>query len=206
MELFLTSQAHRVLPQIAKELAGQPSAYRVAFVPTAADPYQDAYWMREDRDALVGLGFVVFDVDIAGKSYRELQKQLKDAHILFVAGGNTCYLLEKAQESGFDRLVKELVQRGVIYVGSSAGSVIAAPDIEPCKFFDEREKANLTSTEAFGLVDFLLVPHWGNKEVQRLNEQAMEEYKDWQYKLVRLTDTQYVHIKDGIQRTVDIGK
>ena len=53
------------------------------------------------------------DVEWANQFNNELAKE--DIDVIFIAGGNTFYLLEKVVESGFFELVKELVGKGVIY-------------------------------------------------------------------------------------------
>jgi len=48
---------------------------------------------------------------------------------LYVTGGNTAYLLRRMKETGFDGIVKKMVNANKVYVGVSAGSLIAAPNI-----------------------------------------------------------------------------
>ncbi len=206
MEIFLTSQASKVLSDICNNLRKRPQEYPVAFVTTASNPYEDAWWMREDREKLVELGFRVSDVDIAGKTLDQLEKEFADVNIIFVAGGNTFYLLEKTKESGFDKLIKEMSKKDIIYIGSSAGSVILAPDIEPSKYFDEREGTNLENTEGLGLIDFVPLPHYGNEKSKELNDKVLAEYGGWKYKIVPMTDTQYRYVKENDIRLYDVSK
>jgi len=123
-KLFLASVVANTIEKFIEILLKSPDKLKVAFIPTAADPYKDKWFIEEDRNKLKEKGFNVKDVDIKGKTEQELLQELKDTDIIFVAGGNTFYLLEKARESGFERIEKEFVEKGVIYVGSSAGATL----------------------------------------------------------------------------------
>lgn len=168
----------------------------VGFVATAADPYEDKWFVEEDRKALEKAGFRLRDISLKGKTREQLSKELEGVGIIFVAGGNTFYLLEKARESGFDRVVKELVSRGVVYAGSSAGSIIAGPSIEPVKYIDEPSLASLKSFRGFGLVDFVVLPHFGRDKYKKQYEAVMKEFSGSGHKLVPLNDGQAVIVKD----------
>ena len=63
-------------------------------------------------------GFTVTDVDIKLYSKKDLENTLSNKDIIFVAGGTTTYLLQQAVKSGFDRIVKKLINNGIIYIGS----------------------------------------------------------------------------------------
>lgn len=195
MKLFLTSDASKTLEKIVPLLPKSPQGTKVAFIPTAADPYPAAPWMQNDRNKLKELGFTVFDFDLKNKSEAETRETLTNADIVFVAGGNTFYLLEKANRSGFTNVIKDLVNKGTIYIGSSAGSVITGPDIEPVKVFDDPKAAQLNSTDGFHFIDFVILPHYGEKKRLNTHKAVVNEYKDT-YKLQLLTDEQFVLVED----------
>jgi len=195
-KLFLASIVSNTIEKLIEILPGSSDKLAVAFIPTAADPYEDKWFIDEDRDKLKEKGFNVKDVDIKGKTEQELLEELKDVDIIFVAGGNTFYLLEKSRESGFDKIVKELIQKGVIYVGSSAGATLAGPDIEPIKTLDDPSKApSLKSFNGLNLVDFIILPHFEEKNRKEYGE-IIRENSEKGYKLIILTDNQAVVVED----------
>lgn len=202
MKLFLTSAAANVLDKIVPMLEKKPSDLKVLFIPTAGDLYRDrAPWLWTDRNKLVALGFKVKDFDIRDKSEGDIRKTLSQSDIIFVAGGNTFYLLQKAIESGFYKIIKEFISSDKIYIGSSAGSCIAGPDLAPIAPVDDPEKAKLDSTEAFGLVDFVVLPHHGNEKYDEIHERIIKEFKD-KYKIVTLTDDQMI-VVSGRNYTIE---
>ena len=195
MKLFLTSVAANVLEKLVPLLPKSPKELSVLFVPTAADPYENREWMEDDRNKLLELGFNVFDFDLKDKSEGEVKKALSKTDIVFVAGGNTFYLLEKVKLSGFDNAIKDSSNQRQIYIGSSAGSVILGPNIEPMKYLDDSTKAlSLSDYSGLNLIDYIVLPHFDNKKYKEAYEKLTREYRNI-YKLKPLNDDQFIAIE-----------
>ena len=194
MKIFLTSQASEVMGKIVKMLPKPPKDTKLAFIPTAGDPYGDNKpWMDADRAMLLKLGFVVEDFDLKNKSEAETREKLSDFDVIFVAGGNTFYLLAEAKKSGFDKVARELVQKGKIYIGSSAGSYIVCPTIEAAGW--KKAGKNIVSLEdlsALNLVDFIVTCHYSKEYKEAVDEGA----KVSKYPVITLRDDQFI-LADG---------
>lgn len=200
MFLYLTSSANKTLHKLLPYLPKSPKDMKVAFIPTAGDLYDEKPWIEEDKKKLIDLGFIVEEMDIKNKTQDQIKQQLSDTDIIFVAGGNTSYLLEKAQQSGFLNIVKDLVLKGTIYIGSSAGSLLAGPNIEVDKIYDDGEFGKeLKSYEGLGLVDFVILPHADSPIYASYLEKIFKEYGNT-YSLKKLNDNQAFLVKDtGVQ-------
>ena len=133
-ELFLTSSVHAVAHDIAKKV-DLHKADKLVFIDTAAEVEEgDKTWLRNDRRALVNAGFAVSDYTITDKSKNQLKIDISRFDYIYLSGGNTSYLLQQSQKSGFISLIKELVQdKGRVYIGTSAGSIIAGPSDISCR-------------------------------------------------------------------------
>lgn len=206
MELFLTSSVHAVAHDIAKKV-DLSRADKLVFIDTAAEPKgerEDLEWLRNDRQALVDAGFVVSDYTITDKSRSRLEIDLDAFDYIYLSGGNTAYLLQQSQKSGFITLIRELVQdKGKIYIGTSAGSIIAGPRL-PDYFVDGDMK--LENRNCYGLVTFTLLPHWGSEGFKEkyLGERMKVMYKEDQVPLLLLTDNQYVHVQGDQMEIIDV--
>ncbi|MGZ5492788.1 MAG: dipeptidase PepE [Thermoanaerobaculia bacterium] len=95
------------------------SAQRVAFVPFAIFD-RDAYTAKV-RHRLGDMGYEVQQV----KSAKDL-----GADAIFVGGGNTFRLLNRLYQLDLLDAIRRRVKSGTLYMGSSAGSVIASPTIK----------------------------------------------------------------------------
>ena len=120
---------------------------------------------------------------------------LEDKDAVYVEGGNTFYLLKAVRESGFDQVIKKLIERGVAYVGSSAGSYIACPTIEMStwkKPGEEKNNFGVTDLTAMNLVPFLLKAHCTPEKMEFLKEKIAKA----QYPVKILSDGQAILVKD----------
>ncbi len=170
-----------------------------AFIYTAAEAEEETEWLKKDRQGLANAGVEIFDYTISGKTLNQIKKDLEKAQVIHVNGGNTTYLLKKAQESGFISWIKEAVKAGKIYIGSSAGSIIAGP-ILPEYLYKENQHIKLKNFKGFGLVNFTVVPHWGSKEFKTTYfrngcQRLRLAYNQNFYPYILLSDLQYVYVE-----------
>ena len=204
---FLTSVASRVihlLPQLANIT---PSQTPVSFIPNAADNSSNPWWIKEDRDKLIQLGFPVQDTDLRQLTGPALLNRLSLSKLIFVAGGNTFYLLQKFHDSGLFENISTLLDRGIIYIGSSAGSVLAGPDISPARTQDDPSQApNLKSYSGLNLVNFSVIPHFGTPEDKPEYMKTFADIYEMPYPFITLTNSQAVWVEDGKFQLFDTGK
>lgn len=199
-KLLLTSVGIGRLPKLSDKPLRE---LNLVYIPTAADPYDDKWFIEEDRKRLRRMEIKFQEVDVKNTNAKALRSKFSGAEATFVSGGNSFYLMEKSLESGFDKVIKELVNRGVIYIGASAGAAIAGPSLEPIQLLDEADKApNLKSFNAFGLVDFVILPHYGKEKYRPKYEQIMKDYGNKPYRLIKLTDQQAVIVKGDQYKVV----
>lgn len=195
MLLYLTSAASKTLDKFIPFLPKNPQETSVAFIPTAADVYQDKPWMEDDKSKLIELGFHISVIDIKNKNPQILEKELAGVDIIFVAGGNTLYLLEQIQKSNCQKLIRDKILNGVIYIGSSAGSLLAGPNIEFERVFadDNDYTADLDSYNGLGLVDFVILPHANKPKYLLFWQKIINQFKD-KYNFKTLKDSQAILI------------
>ena len=187
MEVYLCSQAWEITPHLSFD-----KKKTVAFIGTAGNVYQDPYWVKLDRIELEKKGLKITDVEIENHSLEELAEILRPMDIIFVAGGNTFYLLQKAKESGFDKVVQNLQNTDKIYIGSSAGSILACKDIEYISPMDEPEKVpDLKEHSAIGLFPKPLIVH-ADKEKYQPAIQEIKAAKN-SIEFLEICDNQALH-------------
>ena len=202
--LYLTSSFNTVAGKVGRDLVQDckfnPKNKRAVFIDTAAEPEEgDKQWLKDDRKSLENLGFQVSDFTLTDKNYSEVEQVLDKTDVIFVSGGNTFYLLEKIQLTGTAELFNKQVNIGKIYIGSSAGSVVAGPDIAPVKRYDAESKAQkLHGYNGLGLVDFVVLPHWGSVDFKKVYmDFRLKDNYNSKNKLILLADNQYVAVKEN---------
>lgn len=169
----------------------------LGFIPTAGDTYENPYFVEESRKRLKTHGLELVELNITNESRDQLMQKLDNIDGLYVAGGNTFYLLDQLMKKDLVSTVVAKVRGGLPYFGESAGAVLLAKSIEPAKPIDDPDDApDLKSYEGLGLIDFFPLPHVGKEKYKILFDKLIEDNKD-KIKIVQYTDEQAILTKDG---------
>ncbi len=124
---------------------------RLVFVPFAVFDRVRYGGVAVSRFEKVGLGVDVATADAAGC------RLIEAARAVFVGGGNTFRLLRILRECGMLERLTTRTREGMVYMGASAGSNIAAPTIRTTNDMPIVEPG---SFEALDLVPFQINPHY----------------------------------------------
>lgn len=189
-----------LLPYLTKPL----NENKICFITTASHPEANKDYLRMDIRALNKIGFEkIQEYDIKDKHEKILRKDLGGFDIIFVTGGNTFYLLKHIRESGFNKVIKELIDKGVVYMGASAGSYVVCPTIEvPTWKNHDNNAVGLENLTAINLVPFLLFAHF----TPEWKETVEKESKKTHYPIITLTNRQAVLCINGKYKIIGQGK
>jgi len=184
--LLLTSGG--MLPmqdEIIKLLQKPAYDITVAFITTAykrkveIDPYYISPSLQIMRD----IGFNVEEIDIEGKSDKQLMKILEMKDIIYVAGGNAFYLLDKMRKCNFRKVIKKLLKWGKVYIGSSAGTIVAGKTIQTANKFEtgiNKEDENFVHLKNFkglNLVPFDIFVHYLPEDAEIIKQKMPDPIK-----------------------------
>lgn len=189
----------QVKDAILRILPKPPRKMKLAHIVTAANVEGYKGYVDDDRRLMEQVGFQIADLDLVRKNRIELRALLEEKDIIYVQGGNTFYLLHHVRESGFDEVVKRLIDRGIIYIGVSAGSIIAGQTIETSVWRGvDRNVVGLTDLTGLGLVPFNIFVHYS----PQCKELILREQPKSKWPLRILTDDQALLIRDGNRELV----
>ncbi|QMV84808.1 Type 1 glutamine amidotransferase-like domain-containing protein [Corynebacterium hindlerae] len=193
MMLILTSFLHPRLPEFVSG--------KVAYIGDAARSYGDAPWVLTERNTLVEQGFDVIDLPAETTPLEDFERILSGVDAVYVAGGETCDLLYVLRSTGAFDVLKAKVEGGLTYIGTSAGSVVAGPSIEPIFPMDSPDKApELKDYTGLGLTQLCVVPHASGTVPAypvSLVAEIVAKYGE-KYPLQLLRDGQALVIEDGV--------
>ena len=175
-KVLLVSMTHNVT-DLVKEAEPELKSRTVTYIPTAAIAEEVEGMAEVETKMLEELGLTVDELEVSTASRETVRETLMKNDIIFVGGGNTFFLLQELKRSGADKIISQVVKKGKLYIGESAGAIAACPDIGYSAEMDVPEKApELTDYTGMGLVDFYVVPHLGHPEMGPGAEMVIEKY------------------------------
>ncbi len=190
--LFLCSYFAEVQPLFETFAEQHKLKKKILFIPTAGNVEEYRDYIDEGRDILADLQFEVDLLDIATAAEAVVREKISQTPCLYISGGNTFYLLQELKRKNLLPLIYERINQGMVYVGESAGAIIASNDISYSQIMDDKSLASdLTDYTALGLVDFSVLPHWGEYPFEEATKQTADIY-DQKINLIKLTNKQAV--------------
>jgi dipeptidase E len=167
---------------------------RVLFVPFALFD-RDAY-AAKTRTRFNAMGYELDSIHEAP----DKKQAVKDAAAIFIGGGNTFRLLKGLYDSEILSLIREQVEAGMPYVGSSAGSNVAAPTI---KTTNDMPIVEPRSFQALNLVSFQINPHYLDPDPDSKHKGESREERILQF--LEENDTAVVGLREGAMVRLDEG-
>ncbi|HXG59240.1 MAG TPA: dipeptidase PepE [Thermoanaerobaculia bacterium] len=164
---------------------------RVAFVPFALKD-RSAYTAKV-RERLGRMGFDVVQVESAA--------DLLDADAIFVGGGNTFRLLNLLYERNLIDEIRQRVRSGIPYIGSSAGTNVAAPTIRTT---NDMPIVQPPSFDAFGFVPFQINPHYLDPDPHSTHKGETREERIREF--LEENDTPVIGLREGTMLRVGGGR
>ena len=167
---------------------------RVLFVPFALHD-QDGYAARVRER----LGLMGYDVESIHQVW-DKQKAVSNAESIFIGGGNTFRLLKSLYEFDVLDLIRERADEGMLYMGSSAGSNVAAPTIRTTNDMPIVEPPSL---DALGLVSFQINPHYLDPDPNSKHMGETREERIVQF--LEENETPVVGLREGAMLRIENG-
>lgn len=222
MKLLLTSNGFTgpLIERAFLEMVGERTDLKVAIIPTASDPIEwvpekegskeyiaklipekkekNAEWLNNYKKEWVEKGYDVVIADLKGDP-EEIKEKLESVDVIDVTGGDVNWLLDWAKKSKLDTYLKDLLDKGVVYVGASAGSMLLQPDIG-LTWWGPEEKWKVVDHVGLGIVDFIVAPHQKEESLLKSEENLINRRKylqsviNFPWKVYLLQDGQAIKV------------
>ena len=185
--IFLCSYFAEVASKINEVIDFQGK--HVVFIDTAAKFEEVNFYVDEAVEILENFGSKLRHLDVScAQSLAvpvsekdelfcndEILSAISQCDIIYISGGNTFYLLNELRKSRVWQAIKNAVKAGKIYIGESAGAIVAAPDTRYATPMDENSP-NMSDFTGLNLVDFCVVPHFGCEPFTQATHEIMEKF------------------------------
>jgi dipeptidase E len=175
-----------------REFLGDVS--RVLFVPYALYD-RDAY-ASTARERFQRMGYKLNSIHTSANP----QAAVAEAEVVFIGGGNTFRLLKALYDFGVLDPIRKRVNKGMLYIGSSAGSNVAGPTIKTTK---DKPIVQPPSFDALGLVPFQISPHFQDPDPNSRHMGETQEERILQF--IEENDTPVAGLREGAMVRVENG-
>lgn len=172
MKLFLASEAGdpKTMQEI-DEFVGGLSSKSVAYIVTAANGHLGyGSWRRSNTLREVKNKVKEIDVlELENYMFEDVLAKIRGKDVVWFAGGTSGYLLYWIRRVGLDKALPEFLKKS-IYVGSSAGSMIASRTQNLSEKYIGEEELGASVIPGLGLVDFEIYPHFEDAKLPKIKE------------------------------------
>lgn len=194
MSLYLSSSLCDCIEPLTKLV--NPHDYTLAVIANASDMYDDPFWVGNDVKSLRDSGFEIMNVDL--RIAEDVSALLSGIGYngIFIAGGNSFYLLELLKKTSVFEYIKNSLQN-ILYIGSSAGSVICSPAIDIIKYLDKTLDSSEYELTGFGVVPFQILPHFGHTYFKARFDKLFLDEDFYNSMNTTLRDCDSIWVKDG---------
>jgi dipeptidase E len=189
MKFYFSSFAIGDEPEKLKNLLGENK--KAVYISNALDRYNNneraQNRMAKDIEELEGIGVSVESLDLReyfGKK-EELARKLGEVGLIWSSGGNVYDLRIAMKLSGFDEVIKDLLDKDIVFGGYSASVCVLSPTLKGYHIVDSTEGnpyGEEVIWDGLGLIDWQFAPHFNsdhsesddiNKEIAYYEEHGM---------------------------------
>jgi dipeptidase E len=170
-------------------------AKRVLFVPYAL--FDRDKYAATARQRFQKMGYELTSVHTAENPVAAVN----ETDAIFIGGGNTFRLLKALYQFDLIEAIRKRVSDGMPYIGSSAGSNVAAPTI---KTTNDMPIVQPPSFNALGLVSFQINPHYLDPDPNSKHMGETREERIIQF--LEENDTPVVGLREGAMLRIENGE
>lgn len=201
MKLFLCSHFSSVGMLMKEEVVSKT----VAFIPTASNNEGYTGYVGSARKLWKKLGAKITEIDIENANINDIKRIFNDADIIYFTGGNSFFLMEQLRKTGVDKLVKEQIELGKLFVGESAGAIICAPTISYIESMDAiPDEYSQADYSGLNLIDFYIVPHYLTAPFKKCTEKIVKEFS--KIDIYPINNSQAIFIENGNKTELCVNK
>lgn len=200
-KLLLTSAGFEnpgIGDEFVKLIDNKVAVTKVLFIPTASRTQEELYYVEKSKQELLSLGIKRENILIYNLDHELTEDAVDEIGAIYICGGNPFYLLHKVRKSEFDNVLAQLIDKGIVYVGVSAGSMLMGPDINIPEH-TERNDTGITDFRGLNYTENVIIPHY----TEDLKKTVEESQQKTQYILRPLTDNQALLITGSCVQVIE---
>ncbi|OGO89332.1 MAG: hypothetical protein A2Y24_04220 [Clostridiales bacterium GWE2_32_10] len=163
---------------------------KVMYFDTAAEPEEDKEYLQDELAWIYATGISKENIEKYEMTSELTEEEMLTYDAIWMSGGNTYYLLDRIRKTGFDKKLAKVLEEGALYMGASAGSMVATVNIDVTYFMDNNF-LNLQDLRGMEFFHTRIIPHKRlecEKRIAECQEKIQEE-------IIVLTDAEAVYVE-----------
>lgn len=171
-KLFLASEAMhpKSIEKLEKYLNDKIPNKKIVYIPTAQNGKTYGAWKTKHLKNILSLGAKTEVVELENYENIDLVNTLKNSDIVWFEGGKPGYLLYWIRRCELDKTLPEILNKGVVYVGSSAGSMICSKNIHVTDYYLGNSEYGASLLPGLGYIDFEIYPHFEDSKRKKIEK------------------------------------
>jgi dipeptidase E len=171
-KLFLASEAMhpKSLERLNNFINDDISNKNIAYIPTAQNGKSFGAWKKKHKKNILSLGAKVQIVELENYENVDIIRILRNSDIVWFEGGKPGYLLYWIRRAKLDKELPKILDKGVVYVGSSAGSMICSKNIYVTDYYLGNSEHGASLLPGLSFIDFEIYPHFEESKKDEIEE------------------------------------
>ena len=162
-KILLTSsgfETERILKIFHGLFDKKPGEIKALFIPTAANSPAAIAVLPKCVNDLLKAGILSENISVFDLHRNMEADELSKYDVVYFTGGSPRYLLERINQTGFNKSLNEFINNGGVYVGVSAGSIVAANNLpDSLQLINCTLSVHTSSGTSSGAVNTFANPH-----------------------------------------------
>ena len=132
MKILLTSagfETKAIRDAFLGFIGKEPNKIKALFIPTAAIFPAAIAVLPKCMDDLLNIGIPAKNIKVFDLHRSMTVGELSEFDAVYFTGGSPQYLLDRINDTGFNMSLSDYVNNGGVYIGVSAGSIVAAGNL-----------------------------------------------------------------------------
>lgn len=148
---------------------------------------------HDEYTQIASKAFSKIDIKIRGiQEFDNPIEAVQSAKAIFTGGGNTFVLVDALYKNKLFPVIKEVVQNGVLYFGTSAGSNITGVDMQTT---NDMPIVYPSSFKTLGLIPFNINPHYLDPDLKSKHKGETRETRIEEY--LTFNDVPVIGLREG---------
>ena len=138
----------------------EPKEIKALFIPTAANSPDAIAVLPKCMNDLLNAGVLIENICVFDLHRNMESKELNKYDVVYFTGGSPQYLLDRINNTGFNKSLGKFIDNGGVYVGVSAGSIVATKNLpDSLNLINCTLSVHMTSGTKSGIINTYENPH-----------------------------------------------